>query len=163
MIRNFIPAIALAILSIAVVPARAQDGATLQEIRNLRALVEKQSKQLDALTEQVARLNHALANTLEMKSAASGGEIPVAGAVAPVATGAEFSANTPKAEPPTGKRHVVIKGETLTSIAKAYNMPLAELQKANKAVDERKLQIGQTLIIPTTATPESPTETKENP
>ncbi len=148
---------ALAALTIGVAPTHAQDGAALQEIRDLRALVEKQSRQIEALTEQVARLNHVLAN-----KAAAGGDIPVATAVAPTGAG-EFSANTPKAEPPTGKRHVVIKGETLTSIAKSYNMPLADLQKANQGVDERKLQIGQTLNIPETTTPEPPTPTKENP
>lgn len=148
---------AMASLSIAVVPAHAQDGAALQEIRDLRALVEKQSKQLDALTEQVARLNHALATR-----SAVDGEVPVATAVA-ATPGGEFSIHTTRAESPTGRRHVVVKGETLTSIAKTYNLPLAELQKANKGVDERKLQIGQTLTIPTQPTAELPTETKENP
>lgn len=156
MIRNFPAVTALVLLGIAAAPVRAQDGAALQEIRDLRALVEKQSKQIDALTEQIARLNHTLANR------AAGGSVPVATAVTP-ATAGEFSAETAKAEPPAGKRHVVIKGETLTSIAKQYNMTVAELQKANKGVDERKLQIGQTLIIPMPATPESPTEKKENP
>jgi N-acetylmuramoyl-L-alanine amidase len=63
-----------------------------------------------------------------------------------------------------GTKHVVAKGETLTSIAKHYNIPLAELQKANKNVNDRKLQIGQTLTIPTATTaktPESAPEKKE--
>jgi LysM repeat protein len=156
MTRKCFPALAFATLCLAATPAPAQDGVALQEIRDLRALVEKQSKQIDALTEQIARLNHALAIR------AAGGNVPVATAVAPAAA-TEFSADAPKAEPPAGKRHVVIKGETLTSVAKQYNMTVAELQKANKGIDERKLQIGQTLIIPMTATPESPTEKKENP
>src|SRR5436190_12325826 len=150
MIRNYFLAIAIVALCIAAATARAQDGAALQEIRDLRAMVEKQSKQIDALTEQVARLNHALANK------AAGGNIPTAIAVTP-APAAEFSAETPKDEPPAGKRHVVVKGETLTSIAKQYNMPVADLQKANKGIDERKLQIGQTLIIPIQTAPESTT------
>jgi LysM repeat protein len=49
----------------------------------------------------------------------------------------------------------------LTSIAKHYNIPLAELQKANKNVNDRKLQIGQTLAIPTPKTPESAPEKKD--
>ena len=156
MIRNYFLAIAIAALCIVAATARAQDGAALQEIRDLRAMVEKQSKQIDALTEQIARLNHALAIK------AAGGNIPAATAVTP-APAAEFSADIPKAEPPAGKRHVVVKGETLTSIAKQYNMPVADLQKANKGIDERKLQIGQTLIIPIQTAPESTTEKKENP
>lgn len=145
----------LALLSLAAPAAWAQDSALLQEVRDLRALVEKQSKQIDTLAEQIARLNHRL------EGRAGNGAIPVATPVAPAE--GEFSPNVPRAEPPAGKRHVVIKGETLTSIAKHYNIALAELQKANKGVDERKLQIGQTLTIPTTPTPEPPTETKENP
>ena len=58
-----------------------------------------------------------------------------------------------KAEPVGPPRHVVVKGETLTSIAKHYNIPLAELHKANKDVNERKLQIGQTISIPLAPAP----------
>ena len=149
----------LALLCVGASGAWAQESAAAQELRELRALVEKQSKQIDLLTEQIARLNRAL----ELK--AGDGAVPAAMPVLPVAPvpTVEFSSETPKAEAPEGKRHVVIKGETLTSIAKHYNIPLAELQKANKGVDERKLQIGQTLTIPTTATPETSTEKKENP
>jgi LysM repeat protein len=43
---------------------------------------------------------------------------------------------------------VVAKGETLTSIARQYKVSVAELLQANKIVDDRKLQIGQTLVIP---------------
>lgn len=136
----------------------------VDELRDLRALVEKQSKQIDALTEQLAKLRIALEKAGEVPLAAT----PVAPAAAPVPAAApapavEFAADTPKAEPAEGKRHVVIKGETLTSIAKHYNLPLSELKKANKDVDERKLQIGQTLTIPTPKNPEAPVKKDENP
>lgn len=149
-------AMLVALFCAAVSAAWGQDSAAAQEIRELRALVEKQSRQIETLTEQIARLNHALGQ----KAAAA--PIPVATPVAP-APAAEFSSETAKAEPPEGRRHVVIKGETLTSIAKHYNIPLPELQKANKGVDERKLQIGQTLTIPTQPAPDTSTEKKENP
>ena len=69
----------------------------------------------------------------------------------------------PKAEAvDPGTRHLVAKGETLTSIAKQYNIPLAELQKANKIENDRKLQIGQTLKIPTKPSDAS-AEKKETP
>ena len=45
--------------------------------------------------------------------------------------------------------HVVARGETLTSIAKVHNVTVSELQKANHIENDRKLQIGQTLTIPT--------------
>ena len=61
-----------------------------------------------------------------------------------------------------GPKHAVAKGETLTSIARQYNIPLAELKNANKIDNERKLQIGQILTIPTAITP-APSDKKENP
>ena len=144
--------------------AWAQDSAAVEEVRGLRALVEKQSKQIDALTEQIAKLRIALEKAGDVPLAASSAA-PAAAPAAPAtpAPVVEFSPETPKAEPPDGKRHVVIKGETLTSIAKHYNMPVSDLKKANKDVDERKLQIGQTLTIPTPKGAEAPAKKDENP
>ena len=45
--------------------------------------------------------------------------------------------------------HTVARGETLTSIAKTYKVTVDDLQKANHIEDGRKLQAGQTIIIPT--------------
>src|SRR6266567_11021 len=42
----------------------------------------------------------------------------------------------------------VMVGETLTSIAKMYKVTIDELQKANNIEDGRKLQAGQTIVIP---------------
>ena len=88
---------------------------------------------------------------------------------APSAVPVPAAAEPPKAEAVNGVRHVVAKGETLTSIAKHYNIPLAELLKANKDVNDRKLQIGQTISVPVKNPPEAtsnetPTnDKKENP
>ncbi|MGB8166752.1 MAG: LysM domain-containing protein [Chthoniobacteraceae bacterium] len=143
--------------------AWAQDSAAIEEVRGLRALVEKQSKQIDALTEQIAKLRIALEKAGDVPLA-GGTAAPVAAPAVPSATApaAEFSLDAPKAEPADGKRHVVIKGETLTSIAKHYNLPVSDLKKANKDVDERKLQIGQTLTIPTPKGAEAPVKKEEN-
>jgi LysM repeat protein len=48
-----------------------------------------------------------------------------------------------------GNTHTVTRGETLTSIAKLYKVTVDDLQKANHIEDGRKLQAGQTIIIPT--------------
>ncbi len=40
------------------------------------------------------------------------------------------------------------RGETLTSIAKQHKVSVDELQKFNHIENDRKLQIGQTLVIP---------------
>jgi LysM repeat protein len=42
----------------------------------------------------------------------------------------------------------VARGETLTSIAKQYKVGVEELQKFNHIEDGRKLQAGQTIMIP---------------
>ena len=47
-----------------------------------------------------------------------------------------------------GATHVVVKGETLGSIAGHYGVTVAALKMANQIQDERKLRAGQTLMIP---------------
>jgi len=49
---------------------------------------------------------------------------------------------------PAGNTHIVARGETLTSIAKLYKVTVDELQNANHIEDGRKLQAGQTIIVP---------------
>jgi len=44
--------------------------------------------------------------------------------------------------------YVVKKGDTPTSIARSYGLTTEELMKANKAIDPKKLQPGQTLRVP---------------
>ena len=63
--------------------------------------------------------------------------------------------------PQTGDSHVVAKGETLTSIAKMHKVPVEELQKFNHIENDRKLQIGQTIMIPTSPA-SSPTPVPPN-
>jgi LysM repeat protein len=53
----------------------------------------------------------------------------------------------------TGNTHTVARGETLTSIAKMYKVTVDELQTANNIEDGRKLQAGQTIVIPGAPTP----------
>lgn len=121
-----------------------EPAALVEELRALRQLVEQQSKQLETLTRQVAKL----AGSPDAKSSTVSDSEPAAAAPAPAAPASEDFTTVRKAEPAGPPKHVVVKGETLTSIAKHYNIPLAELLKANKDVNERKLQIGQTISIP---------------
>lgn len=137
--------------------APAEDPAGwIEELRALRQMVELQSKQLDALTRQVAKL----------AAAAEGKPAPKAEPPPAAPAAQEFSINTPKAEDSGPPKHVIVKGETLTSIAKHYNIAVAELQKANKDVNPGKLQIGQAIVIPAAPNPKNPESTpekKENP
>jgi len=154
-----------------------------QEIRELKLLLEMQMKRIDELTVQVGRLVQAIE---AQKAAGLPGQAPKreVGAMPPFSgvselklqpakppgdadaaiSGPSRDTEVPKAEALAGVRHTVAKGETLTSIAKQYNIPLPDLQKANKDVNDRKLQIGQTLIIPSAKIPETKSsEKKDNP
>ncbi len=66
--------------------------------------------------------------------------------------------------PANGTTHVVARGETLTSIAKQYKVGWEELQKFNHIEDGRKLQAGQTIMIPSpSASPAASTSPSPTP
>jgi len=128
------------------------------ELRMLRQTIEEQSKQIDVLAQEIARLNL----LLETRTPTAAGLAPSpADAPAPAAP----EPSVPKALPveaagatPAGPVHIVTKGETLTAIAKHYKVTVPDLLKVNKITDVRKLQIGQTLVLPPGAKlAESPT------
>jgi len=109
----------------------------------LEALVKKMDEQnakIDALSQEILKLEQQIAHIRpgvmigeSTPSAASPAAAVVAGS-SPLPAGA----NT----------HIVTRGETLTSIAKMYKVTVDELQNANHIEDGRKLQAGQTIIIP---------------
>jgi murein DD-endopeptidase MepM/ murein hydrolase activator NlpD len=69
--------------------------------------------------------------------------------VVPVAVGAPAVAR-PNAPPPlnTGGVHVVVAGESMSSIARRYHKPRKLIAKANNIEPDAKLRIGQHLNIP---------------
>ena len=172
------------------IAAVAEDAQTVTEIRELKQLIEQQMKRIDELTVEVGRLHQSVearkaalapgpepkrevgaippfsGYTTTLKPAPTKTEVPKAERAKPEAVA---EAIEPKAEASSGVKHLVGKGETLTAIAKRYNVGLPELQKANKGVNDRKLQIGQSLTIPVAKLPETSnsetpaTEKKENP
>lgn len=141
------------------------------ELKAVRQVLELQSKKLDLLTEEVAQLRQRMADSNPGKVGATApiDNVPAPDAAPPPEPPRPDPAHAeaPRAEATGGGiKHLVAKGETLTSIAKHYNVPLVELQKANKNLNERKMQIGQVLNIPAPSTPESATpapDKKENP
>lgn len=136
------------------------------ELAELRKAIDSQSLKIEMLTREVSELRRKLSGT---------GEPEAKPAATTEATSApkESAAPAPKESAPAqpevraaeatggGVKHIVAKGETLTSIAKQYNLPVATLQSANKIQDGRKLQIGQVLTIP--APTETSPEKKEKP
>ena len=104
------------------------------QIFNLSRKIEQQNAKIDLLSQQILRLQQEI-------------EHPAVGASATAPRSTESSIPTASAVP-NGRTHVVAKGETLTSIAKMHKVTIGELQKLNHIEDDRKLQIGQTLILP---------------
>lgn len=144
-------AIFWAISSFALCTASAQtpapDAAKSSEAAQLEALakrIDQQNAKIDALSQEILKLEQQL---LHVRPGVMIGE----GAPSPATAGAPASAPaSAAAHPPvTGNMHTVARGETLTSIAKLYKVTVDDLQNANHIEDGRKLQAGQTIIIPT--------------
>jgi hypothetical protein len=123
------------------------------DLKIMRQMLEQQSRQIDVLAQEIARLNLLLEGKNTGASAApampaveTAPSIPAP--VGPAPKGAPADTAVPPKATPTGPVHVVSKGETLTVIARHYKVSVGELLKVNKIADARKLQIGQTLVLP---------------
>jgi LysM repeat protein len=124
-------------------PERAKSADTAQ-LEALAKKIDEQNAKIDALSQEILKLEQQISH---IRPGIMIGEStpPPANAAAPaVATSHPAAA---------GNTHTVARGETLTSIAKMYKVTVDELQKANNIEDGRKLQAGQTISIPTSATP----------
>ena len=113
--------------------------------------IDLQNAKIDALSQQILKLEQQVS---AIRPGVMIGENPP-----PATTAATTEAPKP---PQTGNNHVVAKGETLTSIAKMHKVSVEELQKFNHIENDRKLQIGQTIMIPPPATGSSPTPASPN-
>lgn len=165
-------------LGTALVHARAADSGLAQEVHELRRDLQMQTKKIEALTQQLTELGKFIKERDAARPAPEPAT-PTTALVAPKAVAAprETKPAAPAPEPEIPKAvpvpppisHVVAKGETLTGIAKQYNVPLAELLKLNKNTNDRKLQVGQKLKVPAPATapaasfPETPAENPPTP
>jgi len=113
----------------------------------VQAAFEKANARLD---EKILKIDPALKPIVEREKHAP----------APGAAGKPEIEQVPAAATatPEGRQHVVVKGETLSSIAARYKVKVAALEKLNHITDDRKLQVGQKLAIPTATSPapESP-------
>jgi LysM repeat protein len=106
--------------------------------------IDDQNAKIDTLSQQILKLEQQLAKS---RPGVIIGETPTP---SPPPTAATSAAEAPKPAPTqqSGNSHVVAKGETLTSIAKMHKVTVEELQKFNHIENDRKLQIGQTIMIP---------------
>jgi LysM repeat protein len=142
-------------------PANPSNAPAGDELKILHQMLDQQSRQLDVLAQEIARLNLLLegrtptASGLAPSPAAEASlsnqpapASPAGTAPAPKAPKAPKAVAVDEAASPGGPVHIVTKGETLTAIAKAYKVRVADLLKVNKITDVRKLQIGQSLALP---------------
>ena len=116
----------------------------LAESAQLEALakkIEEQNAKIDALSQEILKLEQQLSHA---KPGVMIGEAAPPAPATAAAAGVSASHS-----PVEGNTHTVARGETLTLIAKMYKVTVDELQKANHIEDGRKLQAGQTIMIPT--------------
>jgi LysM repeat protein len=137
-------AIAFLILLLAVavsIPVNAQQFASDNSEKMLEALskkIDEQNAKIDTLSQQILKLEQQIAKNT--RPGVMIGETP--------SPSPANLTEAPKPIQPSGNNHIVAKGETLTSIAKMHKVTVEELQKFNHIENDRKLQIGQTIMIP---------------
>ncbi len=132
------------LLSTASAQTPAPEPSKSVDVPQLQALVKKideQNAKIDALSQEILKLEQQIAH---IRPGVMVGEITPSPAT-PSASAESAS------HPMNGNTHTVARGETLTSIAKMYKVTIDELQKANNIEDGRKLQAGQTIVIPSPA------------
>ena len=128
-------------------PSPSRSDAT--DLLSLSRKIDQQNLKIDLLSQQILRLQQ---------------EIEHPKPAAPMTATTSLGDAASPVPPAGGSTHVVAPGETLISIARMHKVAVAELQKFNHIEDERKLQIGRTLIIPgaQTAAP-SPSPSPSSP
>jgi LysM repeat protein len=116
-------------------PVKTSEAAQLEA---LAKKIDAQNAKIDALSQEILKLEQQIAH---IRPGVTIGEST------PSASTGVAPAESPS-HPMSGNTHTVARGETLTSIAKMYKVSVDELQKANNIEDGRKLQAGQTIVIP---------------
>ena len=121
-------------------PLKSLDAGQLEA---LAKKIDVQNAKIDALSQQILKLEQQVSHIRPGV---------IIGESTPLAPTGGASGGSPSS-PVSGNTHTVARGETLTSIAKMYKVSVDELQKANNIEDGRKLQAGQTIVIPSSPSP----------
>ena len=124
-------------------PPQASKFSDAAQLEALVKKIDEQNAKLDALSQQILKLedqvSHIRPGVMIGESTPSSVNPPTPAASTSRAAG--------------GNTHTVARGETLTSIAKTYKVGIEELQNFNHIEDGRKLQAGQTIMIPASPPP----------
>jgi LysM repeat protein len=121
-------------------PVRSFD---VPQLEALAKKIDEQNVKIDALSQEILKLEQQLSHIRP--------GVMIGESTPSPATPAAPAEAAPHA--PGGNTHTVARGETLTSIAKMYRVGVEELQNFNHIEDGRKLQAGQTIMIPGSPTP----------
>ena len=115
------------------------------QLEALAKKIDEQNAKIDSLSQEILKLEQQIAHIRPGVMVGENTPSP-ATSIAPAES---------VSRPMNGNTHTVARGETLTSIAKTYKVGVDELQKANNIEDGRKLQAGQTIVIPSPPPPAS--------
>ena len=118
-------------------------SADATQIEALTKKIDEQNTKIDALSQEILKLEQEVSHI--RPGIMIGESTP--------APGTSAAPSAPAVHPAGGNTHIVARGETLTAIAKMYKVTVDELQKANHIEDGRKLQAGQTIVIPGASSP----------
>jgi N-acetylmuramoyl-L-alanine amidase len=122
-------------------------GGSSSELIELSRKIDQQNMKIDLLSQQILKLQQEIEHpkpSFSLEGAPRATEV-----ASPIPAGS----NT----------HIVAKGETLTSIARMHKVSVEELQKFNHIENDRKLQIGQTLVLPPGPSPAAATSPSPSP
>ena len=120
-------------------PAQEPLKSDAPQLEALAKKIDEQNTKIDALSQEILKLEQQISH---IRPGVMIGEST------PSPTNSAAPAES-ASHPVNGNTHTVARGETLTSIAKMYKVGVDELQKSNNIEDGRKLQAGQTIVIPT--------------
>src|SRR5438128_6025714 len=109
----------------------------VSQLETLAKKIDEQNAKIDALSQESLKLEQQVSH---IRPGVMVGESTPSGMAAASGESPSHLAGE--------NTHIVARGETLTSIAKMYKISVDELQKANHIEDGRKLQAGQTIVIP---------------
>ena len=137
-------------------PTPNQSVSQAAQLQELTKKIDEQNAKIDMLSQEILKLQMELTNHRPGVMIGEGAP----GNSASTSTSASSTTPEPPAKAGNGNSHIVARGETLTSIAKMYNVSVSELQKYNHIDNPLKLMAGQTLLIPPSPIP-SPSSSGE--
>jgi len=135
-------------------PTPVPQSSEAEQLQALAKKIDEQNAKIDTLSQQILKLQQQLSN--QRPGMIIGEAAPAAASASSGATSTSPSsaaATDASAKAGNGNTHVVARGETLTSIARTYNVSVSDLQKLNHIDNPLKLLAGQTLLIPAPPTP----------